>query len=400
MSDDRTELTREELYKLVWSEPMRVLAPRLGISDAGLAKICRRLKVPRPGRGYWQRLRVGKRDRKPPLRSLPAGAPSTVTIGRTAQTPEPEETGPVAERRRFECRPENQISVPDRVGRYHPLVTQTRLAFRAKRALGYQGSRTPKGLDIDVSRASRRRALRIMDTLIKALERRGMAVSVDEIKGATLVDVGGVSIRIGMEERYRTIWLEPTPEELEDARRYGWAPTRRYERERNGSLALRIHEWLPERQRRTWADGKRQRVETCLNAFVVGLVEVSDSKKIVKLQRQERERRRLEEQIQREEQRRRAERERARIEEFRRQVAAWNEVQQSREYLAALRQAMGDADGGGAKVVLEEWVTWAEGYIEGIDPVKVLASADHEAGGAPGPSAEDARGDLDQDPWI
>ena len=49
-------LTRTELYELVWHEPTRTVAGRLGISDVGLAKICRKFHIPRPWRGYWRSL--------------------------------------------------------------------------------------------------------------------------------------------------------------------------------------------------------------------------------------------------------------------------------------------------------------------------------------------------------
>jgi hypothetical protein len=42
---------RDELYNLVWSKPMRQVAGRYGISDVALAKICKKLNIPVPGRG-------------------------------------------------------------------------------------------------------------------------------------------------------------------------------------------------------------------------------------------------------------------------------------------------------------------------------------------------------------
>jgi AcrR family transcriptional regulator len=45
--------SRRALYDLVWSIPMRTAARRLGLSATGLAKICDRLLVPYPTRGYW-----------------------------------------------------------------------------------------------------------------------------------------------------------------------------------------------------------------------------------------------------------------------------------------------------------------------------------------------------------
>jgi hypothetical protein len=35
---------REELYELVWAEPIKKLATRFEISDVGLAKACRRAR--------------------------------------------------------------------------------------------------------------------------------------------------------------------------------------------------------------------------------------------------------------------------------------------------------------------------------------------------------------------
>jgi hypothetical protein len=34
--------TREELYTLVWSEPIQKIAPRYGLSDRGFGKLCAR----------------------------------------------------------------------------------------------------------------------------------------------------------------------------------------------------------------------------------------------------------------------------------------------------------------------------------------------------------------------
>jgi hypothetical protein len=69
-----TVLTREQLYELVWNAPTRKVAQGLGISDVGLAKICRRFHIPRPWRGYWREKETGHRPRQPkmpPLRLRP-----------------------------------------------------------------------------------------------------------------------------------------------------------------------------------------------------------------------------------------------------------------------------------------------------------------------------------------
>jgi hypothetical protein len=47
---------------------MRTLVPKFGMSDVGLAKACKRMRIPRPGLGYWPKKAAGqpvKRARLP-----------------------------------------------------------------------------------------------------------------------------------------------------------------------------------------------------------------------------------------------------------------------------------------------------------------------------------------------
>jgi hypothetical protein len=63
---------REVLYEEVWAQPMQTLAAKYGISDVGLAKGCRKLRVPLPGRGYWAKKAAAKRiPKRPALPALP-----------------------------------------------------------------------------------------------------------------------------------------------------------------------------------------------------------------------------------------------------------------------------------------------------------------------------------------
>ncbi len=67
-------LDRSELFEHVWSKPVARLAVEWGISGPGLKKVCGRLHVPVPPRGYWAKLKAGHRVSRPKLPSLPAGA--------------------------------------------------------------------------------------------------------------------------------------------------------------------------------------------------------------------------------------------------------------------------------------------------------------------------------------
>jgi hypothetical protein len=71
---------REALYDLVWTAPVMEVARRLGVSDVGLAKLCRRAAVPIPGRGYWARIESGQQLRRTPLPLAPDGLPELLRI--------------------------------------------------------------------------------------------------------------------------------------------------------------------------------------------------------------------------------------------------------------------------------------------------------------------------------
>lgn len=67
---ERLEITRTELYELVWSKPMTKLAKEFHLSDKGLAKKCIKHHIPRPPVGYWARVDSGQKPKKTPLPNI------------------------------------------------------------------------------------------------------------------------------------------------------------------------------------------------------------------------------------------------------------------------------------------------------------------------------------------
>lgn len=99
-------LSRQELYELVWAEPVRTVAQRFGMSDVAYKKYCVRAGVPVPERGYWAKLAAGKAVTKIPLPPRAPGASDKVQIGRTSYgwsgwSPESELAKPLPERPEF-----------------------------------------------------------------------------------------------------------------------------------------------------------------------------------------------------------------------------------------------------------------------------------------------------------
>ncbi len=64
---DRYTLDRDKLYEEVWTEPMTKVSKRYEISDVALAKVCRKLEIPVPERGYWARVAHGQKPKRTQL---------------------------------------------------------------------------------------------------------------------------------------------------------------------------------------------------------------------------------------------------------------------------------------------------------------------------------------------
>jgi len=66
-AQSRTAWNRVELYNEVWDQPLVKLSRKYGISDVRLGKVCGKLKIPHPGRGYWAKRAVGQTVERVPL---------------------------------------------------------------------------------------------------------------------------------------------------------------------------------------------------------------------------------------------------------------------------------------------------------------------------------------------
>ena len=79
-SGREVRLTRRDLFERVWSTPTTQLAAEWGLSDQGLAKVCRRLRIPRPQRGYWAKKQAGQNPRRPTLPKVREGEAEEILV--------------------------------------------------------------------------------------------------------------------------------------------------------------------------------------------------------------------------------------------------------------------------------------------------------------------------------
>ncbi|MDQ7788209.1 MAG: hypothetical protein RDU01_11460, partial [Thermodesulfovibrionales bacterium] len=123
--------------------------------------------------------------------------------------------------------------------------------------------------------------------------------------------------------------------------------------------------------RHSWADGKKARLENCLNDFVIGLIRASSVLRSRDLQR-EIERREWEElERQRIEKERAIQEEKERVSALLQDVKNWNKSKQIREYIDAVKEQASRDNG---KVTpdseLGKWFTWAAQQADYLDPLK------------------------------
>ncbi len=383
-------VTRQELYELIWSQPVVKVASRFGVSDVAVAKACRRHNIPIPGRGYWARIEAGQELKRPPLPE-PANASQRIEFSGGKEKSELEIESILPEIA-FERDPANQIVVPDELTDPHQLVRRTRTVMRtAKTDEHHLLIPCEDALDVHVSKGQLDRALRIMDGLIKALEKRGRNVAVVIVKPKveanryyggmappepparpfTRINISGIAVSIGVTEHLKPVPHVMTADEKRNAARGYTYGIPKHDFEPSGNLILSVKDPTGLGVRSTWADGKAQRVENCLNKFIAGLYVIAEAekKRIQKHQQWEREWKEAE--ARRLEQQRLRMEEEERIRQLDQNLAAWKKAQDVRAYADALEKLVVARSGAiEAGSDAEKRLQWLRAYAGRIDPLK------------------------------
>ena len=205
------ELTRKELYDLVWSEPMTTLCKRFGLSDNGLRKHCKAMNIPMPQIGYWSKINTGQ---KPAKQALPAEDKNTrkSTNLNEVDSNEEEKVNLAPPPNRFKDR-ELEISsgdtsiyiVPEVLYAKDPLIIDTKEKYRLENEENVYLNRNPYKSNIKatlylyVDNKSINRALLIYETIIKALRSRGHDIKIENDK--TYACINGEKIHVNIDER-------------------------------------------------------------------------------------------------------------------------------------------------------------------------------------------------------
>ena len=350
-------ISRNELYKLVWSKPVVKIAKDFGISDVAVGKICKKMNIPKPGLGYWAKKEFGKKTKVTPLPKLKQSDVENYTIRKSVEPYFKPESDNIRTHREYEENPKNRIVVKSSLHSPHPLVLQAKHALsqgytnRYKRCFG-RGDY----IDISVSKDSLQRSLLIMDALFKGLTKRGYEVTLSqfgEYKTVTSVNVDGEKFWISLQEASKTIPVENVGNKNSRylfGRNYDYAPT--------GKLTLQITNFYD--GSKSISDGKTQRIEDKLNSFILMLIKAAEYEKNWKIEREIERREREEKEQRAREIQLEKDREQQRVKELFDNATYWNKCVLVRDYIAAVQS---HADRGG----LDSWVEWANQKVDQIE---------------------------------
>jgi hypothetical protein len=417
-------LSREDLYELAWSKPISELSKDFGISAVALAKRCRRLGIPLPGRGYWARVDAGQNPYRP---KLPEREPQrhdqrALTVAPLASTPSAESPGSnssdesqdelwLNERIAFEKRPENAIVVEQPPTSWDPVVRIHRDTLRAEvkevlaskaaherfkelpqrrkhgtwdkdgwkwRSMMSGGQRLldyHKPRPFRVTLETLERALAITNAMAIAGKARGFTLRNDEKDGRLAVVGHAAELQFRMTEQLQTK-VRPSEWSKGEMQKYKM-PT--------GHLRITITDgW---REGPIVEDRGSASLETLLNGFFIAVYKAvvkqwrharalkvcQEQDRLEELGRAERER------IQAEKERKAAA-ERQKRKELSDEARRWQEAQAIRKYVSCVRSKAtegSDREGGRISDSMDDWVQWALGVADELDPTCARIAETH-----------------------
>ncbi len=354
---------REALYGEVWEQPLVKIALKYGISAVMLGKICRKLLIPLPGRGYWAKKEFGKPVQRVPLpeaKNVPVLHRSTDPVASAvAKVQEPIPTDPEYVRI---IEIESRTLAVGSHEKVHKLVSTSRRCLQNAKP-NDRGLVEPRYdqacLDLRVAPASLERALSVMNAIILALESEGFPVTLRPGEHRPGAEIFGYRISLAIVEKLR----EKGRKEIKE---YSW--TRNLiDYEPRGTLEFRAGDYGSGRKVR---DGKVGRLEEILSKCVGALLrEGRDC--IIRVARQK------EMELERQEKaRQRAElapliwEEEKKVSQLEGWVTQWSRAQQMREFIAALEKSWAAAGHDlSSEAPKGKRIIWMRQQADRVDPV-------------------------------
>lgn len=379
----QTNISREELYELVWATPVKTLAAQYGLSDVGFAKACKQHFIPLPPRGYWAKFEAGKKVYRQPLPERQLGMPRIVAIGGTKwhyygsapknlielelTPPEPFDE-PLADIRTKLIKKVKKVMVARDLSTAHPVIRKL-IEADVPRREKYLKSTYRSIFDAPYFDAPfEQRRLRALNALFLCLEKNDARVTSAEKNPQTF------SVRVGFQDVSVSI-------DDPKAERSSWRGSSELAKAASSPLIVKIGNGAAvEGIQTTWQDTSGDKIEAHLTDVAINILvagendcrkrELGNYKWLAEYQVDLIERaRKAKIEADRAERERRIKEEQARVDRLLSEAKALREAEEIRAYVASVWEISIDScDLSEGEIA--EWAKWALEQADRIDPVR------------------------------
>ncbi|UFH34977.1 hypothetical protein [Flavobacterium acetivorans] len=342
-----TELTRKELYDMVWSMPVSKLTQQFALSNDGIKKICKQFEIPMPDGGYWMKLKFNKKVNIPKFNPISGGVGKIVlTLREEGNSVTIDQTPLTIRTKEIENDPNAPLIVSDKITKPDIITIQTQEYWKESKGDAFYGKYKKLRYPIRVGEKHKQRALCFMDALIKLLRYRGHTLGEEHQNTCILIDT--IYIDFDLREASKRVPATTT---------YGtseYIPT--------GEFILKIGRYSGEKE---WRDGK-VKIEKLLARIVAKLeIYAQEEKKQQEASRLWR----LESDAEvkrKEEIKKQKEKEVAKFNKLVALSEQYNKSQLIRQYIQAEYQKAIETKT--LTTELQEWINWANDKADWYDP--------------------------------
>jgi hypothetical protein len=343
------ELTRKELYDLVWSTPLSKLSLKYALSSDGIKKVCKEFDVPIPENGYWSKLKYNKDVQVEKLNNTFKGQDKiTLTIREEGDSVNLDQRPLTILTKQIESDPKSPLVVPEKLSKPDILIQNTKELHSKRKNDSYYNYEKTDTVSIYVEEINYNRALLIMDTFIKLLRHRGHSFRRDRNNHGPNIVIKDVEFSFHIREAQKRI----PPDNPYRSSTY--IPT--------GILVLKIDESYKAKE---WKDGS-QKLELQLAKIVAKLELEAEKELIWREECRLHEIQRAEEEKIRKEFEARKEKEIIKTKKLFSDAEKFDKATIYRNYIAATEQKAIKENN--LTEELREWIKWANEKADWFDP--------------------------------
>ena len=200
------ELTRKELYDIVWSTTLSKLTHQYAYTNDGIKKLCKQFEIPMPDGSYWSKLKFNKKYKKEKLNPIFSGVDKIVlTIREEGNAINVDQTPLNIRTKEIESDPKAPLIVLEKLTKPDILIQNTKNYHQSKKNKDFVRNDKLDTVSIYVEEANYNRALNIMDSFIKLLRHRGHSFRRDINNRGPRIVAYDVEISFNIREKTKRI---------------------------------------------------------------------------------------------------------------------------------------------------------------------------------------------------